>query len=594
MQDTTLTSLRTQPNTIGQPDKIGHRPWWMQYGFWTGLALMLATAVLYGLGFSSSLGEFTDAPHHLANSAFVFDALHEPFTAFSNPKAYILNYYRFYPAVNLGYYPPAFAGIVGVMMLILGVSGATAQLCVAMCAVLLAFFCYRWMRLQFSVFWSASTCLLVITAPFIVYWGRDIMLEVPLMAFVVGAIWSFERLLLTDRPTWKQALTWALLSTLALWTKQNALMILPIFLVGTITYRKFGLLKLAPIWTTTVLVTGAAACMLGLLFYVGGDALAHSMGVKIEHVTARFNGAQWLYYPQRLPRVAGWPLTLAAGFGLLVAIIKRGIRFSIPLAWILFFYIMHSYTRAQDLRYATLCVPPLAYFAAIGLYQFPMLICKDQTSKRSQSARIACGLIMVLLVMHSVNSSLRVTVPKVSDGYTEAMADVRDKLGQYTCLTFVPTHPSRPASLYRLATENGRRDGRDILSFGRILRAVQVFRQRPPEQVNPAHLSRDLRAWNVTMILIERPTQAFAPLEARHVSEHLDGLLKLGEFELISEYPLGEPPTRYPIVLTEKTVFPATLSLYQRKQFLYFKPDAAPPIKPRRVSFDLPTGNKVR
>lgn len=150
--------------------------------------LIAVTLVLYGQNLTHSLGEFPDASHHLMNGIFVHDALHEARAAAAAPVDYAIEYYRHYPAVNLGYYLPVFPMLEAGMMFLFGVSGASAQLAVLVCAILLALFAQAWFLLRFPPWWAGCAALLLTATPYLVYWGRDIMLEVPLLAFVTGAI----------------------------------------------------------------------------------------------------------------------------------------------------------------------------------------------------------------------------------------------------------------------------------------------------------------------------------------------------------------------------------------------------------------------
>jgi Dolichyl-phosphate-mannose-protein mannosyltransferase len=197
--------------------------------------LVLFTLVVYGRAFVHSRGAFGDAFHHLMNGIFVFDLLREPAAALSDPLGYATSYYRHFPAMSIGYYPPVFPVIEAALMGVFGVSATTGQLTVLLMAVPLALFSFAWFRLRADPWTAAGGAALLVTAPSLVYWGRDIMLEVPVVAFMVGALWLFERLLASDRPSWALAVGWAALAALAMWTKQHA-----VFLVGVFALSALG------------------------------------------------------------------------------------------------------------------------------------------------------------------------------------------------------------------------------------------------------------------------------------------------------------------------------------------------------------------
>ena len=181
------------------------------------IAVMIgATLVLYGRGLTQSAGDYGDAIHHLMNGIFVHDALADPAHAMTHPIEYGFRYYRYFPAVNIGYYPPVFPLLSGILMLVFGVSGTTGQLTVLLLAVALTLFSFAWFRLRLETWWAAGATLLLMSTPLLVYWGRDIMLEIPSLAFMTGAVWAFERLLRVDRPGWRDALMWAVLTKIGI------------------------------------------------------------------------------------------------------------------------------------------------------------------------------------------------------------------------------------------------------------------------------------------------------------------------------------------------------------------------------------------
>lgn len=75
-------------------------------------ALVLAQLRAYQAGFSGA-----DEPAHFLNGVFVSSYLHGH--AGSNPMAYAVEYYLHYPKISIGHWPPAYYGLLGLLMLVL-------------------------------------------------------------------------------------------------------------------------------------------------------------------------------------------------------------------------------------------------------------------------------------------------------------------------------------------------------------------------------------------------------------------------------------------------------------------------------------------
>jgi len=545
------------------------------------IALVLLTVVLYGRDLTRSTGFSGDSFHHLMNGIFIFDALHEPRRALADPLAYATNYYRHFPAVNLGYYMPVFPAIQAALMMVFGVSPVTGQLAVLLMAVVLTLFSFAWFRLRFDPWWAAGATVLLMSTPQLVFWGRDIMLELPVLAFMVGSMWLFERLIRSERPTWSVALGWALLTTLALWTKQQSLLLLGAFGLSILATSRRRRLMYPPFVVAGVIVALSASLLVALHLHLGGQAVGETIGHEWEGVASRFAPRRWSYYIRALglpaitegptpSTILPVPTLIAAMLGLVWVFLRRETYVLSLLTWGAVFYVMHTFNVAVDVRYACLWVPPFAALAAIGLRHLQLRL--PLTGRYAgRLAGLSLGaVLMIALVGYSILRGLAVKVPQVPSAYQRVADDLRDRMPPFNALTLLSDRPGRAAVCYRLAVEE-RRGTADIYSFGRILRAEQVIPRGPGGPPDPTVIAESLRLWNVKYLLIEKPT-----IEYRRVGVAIDNVLKLGEFKEVSSYPIR---------LSYKTVFPQrTLSLYERIGPFTFDPAAPPPdIRTSRV-----------
>ncbi len=551
------------------------------------VALLLLTLLLYGKGWTYGAGEFSDASHHLMNGIFVHDAVHHPVSALSDPVEFVFEYYRHYPAVNIGYYPPVFPIIEASFMLMFGASGPTAQLAVLLMSLLMTFFSFKWFRLRFSPWWAAAATVLLVANPLLVYWGRDIMIEVPVLAFLMGAIWTFEKLLQSDTPSWRGAIGFCLLTILAIWTKQHALMLLPVFLISTLTTGRWRHLLRGPIITAISVIVLAAGALVYSQLKLGGDAVGHSLGFTAQHVADRFNYDQWLNYVYRLPFVASWPILIAGLFGTAVAMQGRLKNSSVLFSWIAVFYLMHSYMKAQDVRYALLWLPPFCALAMAGAQGFTSLIHRRSELQTDGKRLQANAIVAACLVVFMLYQGNQVKVPRVPSAYQRAASDLSDKLGEFTCLVSIPERASRMAVFYRLAVQEKLSKDRDIFSFGRIIRANQLLRDWKDNFGSAEELAKKLKSWNVKYVLRESPSPLNEQAGQVSTAEALDALLAQSAFRAIRTYPVEIRDIGFPVKIARNTHPHRTITLYERIEPMGFNPNAAPTIKPRRVPVSI-------
>ncbi len=542
------------------------------------ILLIALTFVLYGRGLSNSRGAFGDSFHHLINGIFLFDALHEPLRSVADPWAYGTAYYRHFPAISLGYYMPVFAMIEASLMTVCGVSPVTGQLAVLLMAGLMAFFAFKWFRLHFDHWWAVGATIALISTPILVCWGQDIMLEIPVLAFVLGSMWLFERLLDSDRPTWPAALAWASMTALAFWTKQHALMLLGVFVVSVVATRRWSHLRNPAVLVSMALVAGAAAVVVAIALVVGGDVVGHSVGFTAQHVADRFNVAQWTYYLKRLPGVVGWPTLVLAAVGLWGSIRARDKHLWPALAWAAVFYLMHSYFKAQDHRYGCLWVPPFCLLAIMGVRYLPRFLASTRRPAGQKWPAVVGGLFLTVYAVSAFARGVQVRRNPVPSAYQRAADDLCDRLAPYTCLTFIPDRPGRMAVCFRLAVQERLCPQRDIYSFGRVLRAGQVFRRWQQRWPNLQDLAASVKEWNVRFILTETPRVLDPRAGDLAVAQVVDGLLATHEFRPVHSYPVHLIRGRHP---------ERTLTLYERIEPVPFRANAWPPIRTWRTSTSI-------
>jgi len=538
--------------------------------------LIVLTLFLYGRGFTRSVGCYGDAFHHLMNGIFVFDSLRYLPEAVSDPLEFAVRYYVRYPAVNLGYYPPVFACAESLMMAVFGVSGAAGQLTVLIFAVLMALFTYGWCVQHMEAWWAGAAAALTISCPLLVFWGRDIMLDIPMLSLTVGSVWLFERMIRHPRPSWGLCLSWCALTVAALWTKQYALMILGVFFVSVVATGAWRLLRHPAVLVSAIMVVLSAGALVLLTLRLGGTAVAYTIAPTHEHHLTRLRLEHWTFYPKVLPQVIGWPALLLSIVGLVVVLWRRHAYVSTILGWIVVFYGMHSYFKAQEVRYAALWVPPFCLLAVYGLRWVHQV-----TKPLLQTKRISVGgLAAVLLVSFTAVKGSQMPIPALPSGYQRAADLLADIMPPYNCLTFLPDRPGRLAVCYRLAVEERRGEERDIFSFGRIIRAEQVFPGWRAHWADAEAAGDTLDSWNVKYIVCENPRPIYVeerdPEEGDpEVSAMIDELIATGRYRPLRSYPIH--------LRGRREMADRTLTIYERVIDLPYRPEANPMIRTQRV-----------
>ena len=590
------TSLQTEPNSshssntgcetrvaspptavLGSTAVPQRRPFWLAASVpW--LTLVILTVVLYGNGLTQSRGAFGDAFHHLINGIFVYDAVQDPISALSDPIGFAKNYYQHFPALNLGYYPPVFAVLEAGVMSVFGVSAMTGQLTELLLAVAMALLAYAWLRLRFDPWWALGTTVALVSTPLLVFWGQDIMLEIPSLAFMLGGMWGFERILRADKPAWSSVFLWAGFTILALWTKQHTLLILGVYGAGLVTTGRWKLYFNPRVLAGGIAILAGAGAVAAMTLKVGGAAVGYTLGHNRQHVADRFNIDQWLFYVLELPVLLTWP-TLVLGVLGLVWLTRRWEPYaSLLLLWIVAFYVMHSYFKGQTARYGCLWLPPFFVIASSFLRQLTIRIPLPMMRAWVPRGLPVGAAALVLWAGFSVAVGSTVRRPQVPDAYQNAAGELRDRLAPFTCLPFFPDQPGRMPVCFRLAIADDTGPTRDLDSYGSMLRAGQLLRKWHDRWADPRAIDASLRDWNVKYIATETPRPIDLGAGDHVIASAVDGVLALGTFREVRQWPIHWPGHKIDV---------RTLRLYERIEPMTFVPGAIPPLVLARTAIVL-------
>jgi len=266
---------------------------------------LLAVAAA-GLSVSGNWGSefwWNDAARHAMDGVFVHDFVRDL------PKSlrlyeYATEYYARYPCLGLMHYPPVFPMVEAVFFAVWGVGMPAARAAVGAFAALGAVFGYLVAR-RFLGRWGAAVfVLLFITAPGVVYWSREIMLETPVMAMMLVSSYAFLRYVEDERRG--AGIAAGLLLVLAVLTKQTAGCLVPVWIAYAVWRRGWRVLgrreSLIAAGLAAVLLAPFAVATVMLAPLNVGQTVGNRSG---DFAHARGSLASVGFYLRELPRQVG-------------------------------------------------------------------------------------------------------------------------------------------------------------------------------------------------------------------------------------------------------------------------------------------------
>jgi hypothetical protein len=329
------------------------------------LCCAIAAVLLYAT--APRLGDFwwSEAPRNALNGAFVLDFLRHP--PLHDPVGWAYRYYDQYPALTIFFYPPLFPFILSGFYAVFGVSHAVAQATESLFVLALGLGGYMLARRMLQPLSAIGAALALMSAPELALWGRQVMLDVPALAFVVWSLVATVTFIETRRPILLYAIAALVLG--AVYTKLNAAYILAVH--GILLWRAFGpaLLRMRHLWFAAILSALALVPIVAMESRFGATNLTSIQGSSAAadlHPATEF--MSWLFYIQTLPAELGWAPTLAGVAGLLALFAVPSwradrARFFLPLVWLAIGYLVFGLVSLKEQRHAITFLFPVLIFA---------------------------------------------------------------------------------------------------------------------------------------------------------------------------------------------------------------------------------------
>lgn len=369
------------------------------------------TLVLNIKGINEGDFQFSDASRHAMDGVYFSDLFKDrPLTNLYN---YTIKYYAKYPALGLLiYYPPFFAVVEGIFFLLFGVSVVTARLTVAAFAILAVVMWYKLVKLIYNEKIAFFSGVLFVTTPLILYWSKQVMLEMPTLALIILSAYFFYNYVELSKKSFAYYLAASVI--FAVLTKQTTIFILPIFFLYILIRKKhkFFFKKELIISSSIVLIF----VILFLIFTLTSSRLLVNLSVGEDNSISRLSLSELFRYPKLLSQALTLPVLIFSIIGITITLGKRRFKKELLfLLWIICFYLVFSFLHSTVPRYTYFWIPPFCLFATLTLANFPWKVRK---------VSIATTLLGALCIFQVI-SGYNLTTPFIS-GYQEAARYVVD------------------------------------------------------------------------------------------------------------------------------------------------------------------------
>ena len=343
-----------------------------------------------------------DSAVHAMNGVFWMDYLGH-FTV--RPTQFALSYYVRYPFINPINYPPFFYLLEAAAYRLFGISPFVAKGLVLCFALLGTFYLMAWLRRWISpaAGWGA---ILFLVQPAILQWSHAVMLNVPVTAIGIAALYHWRRWL--EKASSKHlylSVGWALAG---LFTYSSSAVVLIVMAAWTLYSR-----RLRSLFERRVLISAAiSAALIVPWMLVAGQRDSGHRNIAFflgDYPSWRFSS--WLYYAEHLVSMVRIPLLLFAVLAIVLTFKNRATRedLGFNVLWIAICYLWFSIFSVKEPRYILLMIAPILILAVQGVSEV------IQTVGLLASRQFAvCSCVLLTLCAIGVAEARSISVPSVA------------------------------------------------------------------------------------------------------------------------------------------------------------------------------------
>jgi len=309
---------------------------------------------------------WSDSPRHALNGAFVLDLIKT--APFDDPAGFAYHYYSQYPALTILFYPPLFSFLLAPFYALFGISQETALFTVFISYCFFACGIFYLARMWFQPFIAFGVAVILACSPEVMFWGRQVMLEIPAFAFLVWSIYFLIRHMRSERIFFLY-LSMALL-VLAAYTKISVIFVIMAYVIALLQSRGFSLFRDKHSYLILAISTIGMMPLIYLTLNFGQANIQSAAGIS-DSLVSRHSLQGWLWYAREIPAQIGWPAFMAVLCGLCLFLLWERSKIQLMrrnLFFVSFFIIGYLFFSAIDLkeaRHSIYLLLPLVLF--IGL-----------------------------------------------------------------------------------------------------------------------------------------------------------------------------------------------------------------------------------
>lgn len=383
---------------------------------WFVLPTLVPIAVLMVIvGLTSVATEpffWNDETRHVMTGVFFSDFFSDGH--WLSARDYAVRYYLQYPSLGLLVWPPLFHALEGAAMLAFGPSlGVAKALILAFAAMATAYLVALVARTHDA--WTACLAgLLFVVSPMIVTYSRQVMLEMPALAFVLAA--TYHWVAYVDRA--RRAHLWlgAASACAAVLTRFDSAVLLPTLLLMVALRGDWQVLRRRQTWVAacaSVVAVGPVVWLTATEF--GAEHLSTIVPQQKAYGGLAAVAETVLFYVRSLPEQVGWVIPFGALAG--AAQWRRTSldwrRLTPYAATVVCTYVVFTAVAEKTPRHTIVWVPAFAALAAIGVAAL---------RRGARASLPVWGAALVMLLATGV-PALRARTPYVR-GYARAAAYV--------------------------------------------------------------------------------------------------------------------------------------------------------------------------
>ena len=262
---------------------------------------------------TSELGSHPDEAAHFVTGLMVRDYLGSGFH--ESPLRYADNYYRHYPKIGLGIWPPVFYLAQAVWAAVFHGGAGTILRMVLAVGIALALVTGWWLWREFGWVEAITGTVLLTALPLVQQYSNMIMAETLTALLMFGAVGYFA--LYMEGAEWSGAVGFGICAGLAIMTKGTGLALALVPVLAILFTRRFALLKRASLWVAALLVAVIAGPWTWHFRNQGRG------GWEEPNPSVHFTTMALGYYAREICVALGWLLVAAAALGVIFLFLPK-------------------------------------------------------------------------------------------------------------------------------------------------------------------------------------------------------------------------------------------------------------------------------